>query len=420
MNAGTGNTREKYGALACSSVRHFIHEFKGGHMLNFDGSALRGVNYPFPADEERMRRELSYGRRVNLNAIRFWMNFRTWEKDPDYLAKTVKSVRIAYECGYRTMPILFNGNGENSASIPDEKRPDMLRYAEETVNALKNEPGLLLWDAMNEPLCNWWISRCNDESEKAERKGRVWTFLKEVIPVIRRNDPDHPITVGYTTAWEIEDSVLSLCDVLSFHDYSPTRARMNANFDLTEEWGRKYGLPVIQTETGCLARANPYDMVLEECRKRNMGWFLFELMIHGRCDSEHGIFYPDGTVRDPSTVAAMMGCFRCRDPKVAVLPVPNREGQAARAVEAVRNALAEYTDDAFDYRPSDLDKLFNAAEYAANLLECCEMVPMIEPPTAKIMAWRRESAEGNRPPLSEVRAFAYSLALRLKEVCQIL
>ena len=368
-----------------------------------------------------MRRELSYGQRVGLNAIRVWLSFRTWERrGEDYLSDLISAVRIAYDCGYKMMPILFNGNGENSASLPDDLRPAMKRYVEETVDALKGEPGLLMWDAMNEPLCSGWIDGCRDPEEKKARTERVWAFLRDMIPVIREHDRDHSVTVGYTTAWEIEDTVCSLCDVLSFHDYSATRSRMNANFALAKEYGLRFGIPVIQTETGCLARANPYDMVLEACERYEMGWFVFELMIHGRCDSEHGVFYPDGSVRDPATISAMMGCYRCRDLDTMILPVPNREGHAERAVEAIRKALTEYTQDAFDYRPSDLETLFEAAEYAANLLEGCDMAPMACPPTAQISAWRKMTASGEKPPLRDVRAFAYGLAKKLQDVCQIL
>ena len=386
-----------------------------------EGRGLRGVNYGFPQEEERLRRELSYGRRVGLNALRTWLSFHAWEKEGKaYLDRLKKAIAIAYESGYRTMPILFNGNGENSASLPDDARPAMRKYVEETVAALRDEPGLLLWDAMNEPLCSRWISHCEDEGEKEARIARVWAFLREMVPLIKSLDPAHSVTVGYTTAWEIEDTVGPLSDVLSFHDYSETRAVMNANFTLAAAYGEKYGVPVLQTETGCLARSNPYDMVLEACQRYEMGWFVFELMIHDRCDSEHGVFYPDGTVRDPATIAAMMGCYRCRDLETMVLPIPNREGHAERAVEAIRKALTEYTSDAFDYRPSDMEKLLEAAEYASNLLEGCDMTAMACPPTARINAWRKEIAEGKKPKLEEVRAFAYDLALTLKRVCQIL
>ena len=124
-------------------------------MLNKEECALiRGVNYGLLTEEAQMRKELSYGRRVNLNAIRTWLSFHAWERDGEaYLTRLRDAVRVAYDCGYRVMPILFNGNGENSASLPDEKRPAMEQYVRETVAALRDEPGLLIWDAMNEPLC---------------------------------------------------------------------------------------------------------------------------------------------------------------------------------------------------------------------------------------------------------------------------
>ena len=391
-------------------------------MKTVDCPGIRGVNYyPFPTDEERLRRELGYGRRVNLNALRVWLSADAWKREGEaYTQRLVESVRIAYDCGYRVMPILFNGNGENSASAWEEKRGDYEAYAADIVTALKDEPGLLFWDIMNEPLCCWWIDGCADVEEKTRRKEKVWEFLRHFIGFVRGLDQENPITVGYTTAWEIEESTASICDILSFHDYNATRAVIGENYRLAEEWGEKLGIPVIQTETGCLARSNPYDLALEFCFKHNMGWLLFELMIHDRCDSEHGIFYPDGTVRDPATVAAMMGCFRCRDPEIMVLPVPNREGSAARAVAKIKKALTEYTDDAFDYRPSDIGVLLEACEHAANLLECCDMTPMANPPTARILAWRRKLEKGKKPPLGEVRAFAYSLARTLADLCQLL
>ena len=389
-------------------------------MKHIDYRGLRGANYGFPGDDAQMRRELSYGRRVGLNALRVWLSYGRWKHDGEaYIAGLVRAVRTAFACGYRVMPILFNGNGENSASLPDGERPDMERYVSAVVGALKDEPGLLLWDIMNEPLCCWWIGGAQG-GEKEARIARVWDFVRHFTAFVRSLDGENPITVGYTSAWEIEETSASLCDVLSFHDYNQTRAGIDANFSLAEQWGKKLGLPVLQTETGCLARSNPYDVVLEACERYGMGWFVFELMIHGRCDSEHGVFYPDGTVRDPATIAAMMGCYRCRDLDVMILPVPNREGSAARAVEEIKKALTEYTDDAFDYRPSDIGVLLEAAEHAANLLECCDMTPMACPPTARILAWRKMLAEGKKPALGEVRAFAYGQAKTLKELCQLL
>ena len=71
------------------------------------------------------------------------------------------------------------------------------------------------------------------------------------------------------------DSTSDLVDVLSFHDYMPTRSGMEAAYQtavqLSEAEG---GKPILNTETGCIGRANPYDLELEMCGKYHCGFFL--------------------------------------------------------------------------------------------------------------------------------------------------
>ena len=42
---------------------------------------IRGVCYQINPDEEQMRRELGYGKRVGLNSIRFWTSAVLYERD---------------------------------------------------------------------------------------------------------------------------------------------------------------------------------------------------------------------------------------------------------------------------------------------------------------------------------------------------
>ena len=379
-----------------------------------DCSKIRGACY-FCGDAEQARRELGYGKRVNLNAVRFWTSQGQYEKRGDaYIADIVKFVRVCDECGYKCMPILFNGNGLNPATIEPDAYPKADAFATALVNALKDEPGLLMFDIMNEPLCCPYINAAPKEEREA-RVEKIWAFLRHEIAVVQQVAPDALTTVGYTTAWEIEESTAKMLDVLSFHDYNDTRERIGANFKLAEEWGQKLNKQVMNTEMGCLARANPYELVLKFSNEANMGWFVFELMIHGRCIDEHGVFYPDGTIRDAGTIAAMFGCYRNRDAKTVVPTNPNREGKVDRALALLRDALKEYTSDAFDYRRSDKKKLLDACEVGANLLEACELVPMSELPTTQIEAFRNDP----NADLWEIRKFAYRLAKRLEEVAQI-
>lgn len=379
-----------------------------------DYSFVHGVNHYVDNDEEHLRRELSYGRRVGLNSLRVWLWYGEFERDPDGYVKRLRSfVRVSFDCGYTVMPILFNGNGINPMMLEEDFIPRAKRYIEAVVGGLREEPGILMWDVMNEPACNNWIGGVQGE-ERAAREEKLWSFVRFACRYVKQIDGFNAITVGYTVAYEAPPTVEEV-DVISFHDYQNTRAAIIGNYEFAKSLSEKYGKPYMNTETGCLARANPYDLMLEISYKYNIGWYLFELMIHDRCDSEHGIFYPDGTVRDPSTISAIMGCFRKRE-GVMVKPIPNREGASQQFVDAIRNALREYTCDAFDYRRSDVSKLLDACEQAANLLECCEMIEMAVPPTYKILKWRKEE----KPDLDEIRAFAYSLAKRLSEISQLL
>ncbi len=404
-----------YSAIMCILLLIWVSPLTAMEKPKIDCSRIRGVCYGSMANPEQTRRELDYGKRVNLNTVRFWLSRTNYVTRGDaYIKEVVGFVRTCHEKGYRCIPILFNGNMLNPETIKPSAYPEADAFATAFVKALKDEPGLLMWDIMNEPLCCDYINRAPKE-KRQERTEQIWSFLRREINLVKSLAPYNLITVGYTTAWEIEESTAGQLDVLSFHDYNDTREKIRANFTLAKKWGEKLGIQVINTETGCLARANPYDLVLEISQEFGMGWVLFELMISGRCIDEHGIFYPNGTIRDAGTIAAMFGCFRNRGDSV-VPPNPNREGKADQAIAGIRDALKEYTSDAFDYRRSDKKKLLDACEVAANLLESSELVPMSDLPTTYIEKFRRDK----NADLWEIRKFAVKLAERLKEVCQIL
>jgi len=135
---------------------------------------------------------------------------------------------------------------------------------------------------------------------------------------------------------------------------------------------------------GCVCRANPYDMAIREYMDAHMGYYMWELMIVSNgpraWGDVHGIFYPDGTVRDPSIPMAVMGIFRNRGPDV-VLEQPDREGRVTRVIRDARNWLAD---------PSgNWNAGLDIAEVAANLLESAQLVPLRELPTRQIEMLRR-------------------------------
>ena len=61
------------------------------------------------------------------------------------------------------MPILWNGNGLDPDTLKPEFRSRGDEYVKAIVEAIKDEPGLLMWDIMNEPLTNAHYRGAPDE-----------------------------------------------------------------------------------------------------------------------------------------------------------------------------------------------------------------------------------------------------------------
>lgn len=381
-----------------------------------DYSFVRGVNYGMYGDQATIERDLGYAKRINLNSTRIWLSYKAYEKDPQgYIAQLQNYLRTSYRMGFTTMPILFNGNSlDPNTMLKPEFHQEGDAYVKAIVEAVKGEPGLLMWDVMNEPLWNDYYNKATGE-EKQQHADEITAFVRYYLQLVKKIDPVNALTVGYAFPSELNGSA-DLVDVLSFHNYTPTRASVENAYRTAEEIGERFGKPILNTETGCIARANPYDEVLQIAAEHKTGWYLFNLMIGGYWGQIHGIFYPDGTVRDPSTIAAIMGFYRNRNLDTMVRAVPNREGQAEKAIQEIEDALKEDRS-VFGHTPVSTDKILDAAEHAANLLEAAEMIPMNVPPTAQILYWRQQPPE--KRDREAIRKFAYQLGLELKKDSQL-
>ncbi|MBP8304077.1 MAG: hypothetical protein KBE04_08120 [Phycisphaerae bacterium] len=389
-----------------------------------DYSFIRGVCYPggWRGDPDIVRRDLGYARRLQLNSTRIWLSPRAYQQDATGFIDRLRSyVRVSHSLGISTMPILFNGNSMNPQTLPPDSWPGQEAYVKAVVEALKNEPGLLMWDLMNEPSWNDYHNQASEE-EKPKRVAEIKAFLAHFNTYLKSLDPVNATTIGHTFARDIE-----WCpdvDVFSFHDYLPTRAQVENSYLEAEAIAKKYSKPVLNSEIACVCRANPYDMALEICERHKMGWYVFELMIGGGWSDVHGLVYPDGTVRDPSIIAALYGWHRNRDLNTSIQENPNREGHVQKAMDQLEAALGSTSRGGRGGRgrgpaaPVNTDAVLEAAEYCANLLEAAQMVPMHEPPTARIQFWRSQPPE--KRDAEAIRKFAFELGRTLKEWCNML
>ena len=147
-------------------------------------------------------------------------------------------------------------------------------------------------------------------------------------------------------------------------------------------------------------------MTLEEYEKSGMGWYIWELMITGQWGNVHGVFYADGTVRDPSIVAALLRFFRNRGTD-AMPEVPDREGRFTAAVFANKNWLASTN--------ADWQSGLDLAERSANLLEAAQLIAMHDPPTRQVAPATQRPAEYANPAFPHPEIHRYPGAYQVPE-----
>ena len=370
------------------------------HIRGFNytpGSAFNDIAFWRNYDEKRVERELGYAQRLGLNSARVFLSYVVYEREPGaFLERLRHFVRAAHERGISVMPTLWDSCFDDMAPAYDSREnrwipnpgvqrlgPDFWpageRYCQDIVATLAGEPGLLMWDIMNEPLCTTWL----EAPRRAERTRTIWAFVHHFCAVMKGLDAERPLTMGFMTAANLPP-VAGQVDVLSFHDYSPTRDAVRRHFDRALDLAKACGKPLLVSEVGCMARSNPYDMTLEICQEFGMGWFVRELMIGVNIWRDiHGLVYPDGTVRDPGAIAALRGFFRKREGNIIAVNL-DKEQQVSKVCR-----------DADAWRAGDsgtLDEGLHILERMANLLEGGELVPLHQLPTRAVNQLRKNGA----------------------------
>lgn len=386
----------------------------GAELLN-DYSHIRGNHYfGWDQDEQTIRKELGYGKQIGMNSTRICLYYSRYKQNPDkYLTDLRNYVRIANSMGISVMPILWDGCSLDPAILkPSFWEAEGDPYIKHVMDVMKGEEGIICWDVMNEPTCNAYHDRCDSEEEHLAHRAEIFRFVRHYCELVKKLDKKNPITVGVQFARNLEEASADLVDIITFHDYLQSASRIEASWETAEAVARKYNKPLMNSETGCIGRGNPYELAIGKCYEHHCGFYAFELLIHGSWAPVHGFFYPDGTIRDPSIITSFMGMFRNMDLDTMIKENPNQEHHVEKAIAEAEAALS------VDPRRSGTDALLEAAEYCANLLEGGQMVPMWDPPTSHIRAW--QNMPGNERDIWEIRNFLYDLVVLLKENCQII
>jgi len=338
-----------------------------------DPSLIRGFNYT-PAnvaaprhhvdcwvkyDSATVEFDMDLAKGLNLNQVRVFVPYQAYTEDSAALpAKLRHFVRTCHARNIGVMPVLQGGPWVRDTSLRYQAR----NWARFLVNAISEEPGLAMWDVMNEP------------------RPTYFEHCKFMSKVFHELDPNTPVTIGM----EKVDGMIEMADyvdVLQFHDYLQTREQIRNSITRAKEFAAKVNKPLINGEIGCIARANPYDITLQEHMNAKVGWYIWELMIVKQgWGTVHGVFYEDGSVRDPSIAAAIMGYFRKRT--ADIMPaVPDQEGWVTRITDRSDQWLK---DPAATWKDG-----LDIAETSAHLLEAGELTAMRIPPTWEVEMLRK-------------------------------
>lgn len=426
-----------------------------------DYAKIRGFNYTQSNawndrdfwkryDHEIVDRELGYAERLNLNSARIFLSYTFYRDGGEAFLSNVKDfVQTAWKHGISTNPIIFMGFRFLESDFTGPRKPpadglypvcDSIldqsswvigeRYFDALYDAIGQEPGLLFWDIANEPgYTDNFVSWYEDEPEYLqtfrtrpnmevlrENQEKTWEVVRHFCKYVKRKDPNHDIGVGNIFIFETEPSgTAELVDVIVFHDYSCTRKRLHRIYDMAVALGKKYGKPILNNETCCLCRANPYDMAIEMAQEYGVGWYAFELMIgQDGWNRVHGVVYPDGTVRDPAIVAAIYGFFRKRDEGIIRADV-NQEDHVMELVQRVQILMKATRRHLKQDHSGDAEEMLELCEFAGNLLEAGQLVPMDYPPTARVAAYRRQES----PDVEEIRDWLFELCETLQKGCHL-
>ena len=382
-------------AVSCTNSNIDQTKSKFDFSGDKDPSLIRGFNYTptyvktprhhidswIHYDSSVVEFDLDLAQRLNLNQVRVFIMYPAYVEDKDNLPQKLQHfVRECHKRGMGVMPVINYGPWRHDTT----KYPLAREWAQFLIDAIGDEPGLAMWDVMNEP--DWPPA----PKEWVEREFETAKFLANTFHEL---DPNTPITIGAAFV----DGMIALADyadVLQYHDYSPTRAAIMDNIQRAKAFAAKVNKPLINGEIGCIARANPYDITLQEHMEAKVGWYIWELMIvREGWGTVHGVFYEDGTVRDPSIAAAIMGFFRKRSEDI--LPaIPDDEGRITQMVDSCETWLKD--------PDQSWERGLDIAETCAYLLEAAELVPMRIPPSQQVYMLR--GGEIDRVALNELIA----------------
>lgn len=180
-------------------------------------ASLKGINY-YPQEhpwnmfgphfnKKILAKDFDLIHTMGLNTIRVFVPYESFGGavvDPELVKQILSLLDIAQTHDLKVLVTLFDFYG--NYDVWDWTLTH--RHAETLVNALKDHPALWGWDLKNEP----------DLDFKSRGRESVLAWLSEMLVQVKKWDPKHPVTIGWSTpeaAHNLQDGL----DFISFHYY---------------------------------------------------------------------------------------------------------------------------------------------------------------------------------------------------------
>lgn len=144
---------------------------------------------------------------AGLNTIRIFIQYEDFGKadvKPEKLEKLKQTLELAEKNKLKVIVTLFDFYGDYS--VQDWTLTH--RHAEKIVSSFKDYSAILAWDIKNEP----------DLDFKNRGKNNVLKWLEYTTKQIKKFDPNHLITIGWSNT-KAAENLTSLVDFVSYHYY---------------------------------------------------------------------------------------------------------------------------------------------------------------------------------------------------------
>jgi len=242
-------------------------------ICGFNYIPANAINYTAMWDKtsfspEVIDRELALAETTGFNAVRVVLQFIVWENDPKYFDDVFgKFLSICTKHKMKVIPAFFDDCVFGTNVDPSlGKQPEpfegwyawawspspghtmvndsstyfrLEKYVKDVIGTFKNDPAILVWDLYNEP------------------RNTTRPLVSKVFKWAREINPSQPLTVCIFGNKELQNTISSNSDVITFHNYSQKEAVEKTIQDL-----KQYNRPLICTEWLNRPRGSTVESVL--------------------------------------------------------------------------------------------------------------------------------------------------------------